>query len=121
MSTNMLKNVIGLLKMISVIIGLPLLAWALAYFYDEGYLGFYWERYEAVYDPELKINRCIGENGELMEGLQSPCAALTMRGIKARERHFKECLARGGESDRCESVSEEWLDSYRPRIKYYSP
>lgn len=111
------KNTMGLAKVLFVLIGVPLIAVGVVYIYEEGYLGFYWERYESIYDPQLKTYRCIDENGELAETLEYPCLVVTQQGQKAQARLAKNCEIGGGEPEKCQKDSYDWLISTQPRTK----
>ncbi len=84
------------------------------YLWDEGYLGFYWERYGSTYDQKLGVSRCLDENGNLMDGLEPPCLVLTLRGRKAMERNQQACEENGGKHDDCRQEAWRWVISTRP-------
>jgi hypothetical protein len=105
----------GLLKVLSAIVGPTVLVLCLGYLWDEGYLGFYWDRYDSIYDPKLNVTRCIDDNGELSQALSPPCAVVNSRGMKARERWAKRCEESGRDSESCTAESYQWLYSTEPK------
>lgn len=112
-----MKTVATLLKLLSVFVGLPIILFGIGYLWDEGYLGFYWDRYDSLYDPKLKVHRCIGDNGELSEDMEPPCLVLTLRGQRAQERRAKQCEEAGGDREGCSTESYSWLYSTQPGAK----
>lgn len=110
-----MKTIAALLKLLSVFVLPPVVVLGIGYLWDEGYLGFYWERYSSLYDPKLGVFRCLDENGELAQGIEPPCLVATSRGAKAQIRHAKQCEDDGGDSDSCSVRAYEWLLSRQPR------
>lgn len=84
------------------------------YLFDEGYLGFYWNRLNSVYDPMVKKTRCIDDVGELMT-LEEPCLILTLRGRKAMERFQQTCEKEGGDAEGCSQEAFRWVYAQQPR------
>lgn len=110
-----MKTIAAVVKLLSVFVVPPMVVLGIGYLWDEGYLGFYWERYASIYDPKVGVFRCLDENGELAEGLQPPCFVATTRGLNAQHRHAKQCEEDGGDSDSCSARAYEWLLSRQPR------
>ena len=110
-----MQTFLKLFKLASVLLG-PLVVVLLGgYLWDEGYLGFYWERYKSTYDPKLGVSRCLDENGELADNLEPPCVVMTSRGRNAMDRRTRDCRSRSQKPEACAAEAYEWLLSTRPK------
>jgi hypothetical protein len=75
---------------------IPLTAMTAFNFWEEGYLGSYWQRWE------LSGNiKCYDKQGRVTSSSQEVCYVLTLRGIKARERLTEACKAKGEKAGKC--------------------
>jgi len=112
-----MKTWLGPLKILVIFFGIPIAVFMGAYLWDEGYLGSYWERYGSLYDPKLKVHRCLNEYGQLAEDLEPPCVMMTLRGRKAMERHKIAYVDSGGNPEVCAAQALQWLLSKEHQLK----
>ena len=83
-----------LLKLLLLPIGAVLTLWLTIYLYQEGLLTDYWESRDALWDPRLKIYRCLDEHGQIdPQDRQPPCSVITLAGQCFGERRIANCLA----------------------------
>src|SRR5829696_7686836 len=85
-------------ELVMVILSLlvPLTVMVAFNFWEEGYLGSYWERWER--NGNIK---CYDQQGRVTSSSQEVCYVLTLRDIKARERLTEACKANGELAERC--------------------
>jgi hypothetical protein len=95
------------LVMVILSVLIPLTALVAFNFWEEGYLGSYWERWERPGDI-----KCYDQHGRLTSSSQETCFVLTLRGIKARERLTEACKAKGGIAGRCLQGAVDELTSH---------
>lgn len=111
-----MQTFLKLFKLASVFLGPLLVVLIGGYLWDEGYVGFYWQRYDSLYDPKLNVVRCLDEHGELAN-FEPPCVVMTERGRKAMERYEVTCEESGGKHDECSRKAYEWLLSKQPKVR----
>ena len=95
------------LVMVILLLLVPLTAIIAFNFWEEGYLGSYWERWERNGDI-----KCYDQQGRVTSSSQETCFVLTLRGIKARERLTEACKATGGIAERCLQRAVDELTSH---------
>lgn len=106
--------ILGVFLLVFIVVPAILLIVGAKYVYTEGYLGFHWQRLNAIYDPKLETFRCLDESGQsLMEGMEPPCRILNQRGQNAMKRYEKACEEKGGTHDACRKAAVEWIYSTR--------
>lgn len=110
-----MQTFLKLFKLVSVLLGPLVVVLLVGYLWDEGYLGFYWEHYESIYDQKLGVYRCLDENGNIEDSLKPPCVVMTSRGRNAMERRVRECRSRSQKPEDCNAEAYEWLLSKRPK------
>ncbi|MEY4529070.1 MAG: hypothetical protein RL768_2789 [Nitrospirota bacterium] len=104
-----------LLKLLLLPIGAVLTLWLTIYLYQEGLLTDYWESRDALWDPRLKIYRCLDEHGQIdPQDRQPPCSVITLAGQRFGERRIANCLAKGGIEKDCAREAWEWVKAMRP-------
>ncbi len=111
-----------ILKILGLMIATVLSVHAVIYVADQGYLADYWEDRESLWDPRLKIFRCLDDQGQIDKAdRQPPCSVITLAGQKLAERHMAKCLKAGGEAQRC--THEAWIFVYamRPEERTKNP
>ena len=104
-----------LVKLFLLIIGTSMSIWLTMYLYQEGYLTDYWETRDALWDPRLKIYRCLDEHGQIdPQDRQPPCSVMTLAGQRFGERRIAKCVAAGGDELECAKEAWEWVYAMRP-------
>src|SRR5215212_2400462 len=96
-------------ELLMVILSLlvPLTVMVAFNFWEEGYLGSYWERWESKGDI-----KCYDQQGRVTSSNQENCYVLTLRGIKARERLTEACKANGESAEKCLQRAVDVLTSH---------
>jgi hypothetical protein len=111
-----------LLKFLGLVMGTTLSLFLTIYLYEQGYLSDYWEPRDSMWDPRLKIFRCLDEHGQLdKDDRQPPCSVMTLPGQKAGDRRIAQCLAKGGDRKQCSEETWRWLYSMRPEERTALP
>lgn len=111
-----------LLKILGLIIGTTLSVNTLIYISDQGYLADYWEPRKSLWDPRLKIFRCLDEHGQIdIADRQPPCSIITLAGQKLAERRIARCITAGGEKERCTHEARSFVYAMRPEERKQSP
>lgn len=104
-----------LVKLLLVPIATALSLWLTSYLYQEGLLTDYWEARDALWDPRLKIYRCLDEHGQIdPQDRQPPCSVMTLSGQRFGERRIASCVARGSAEQECAKEAWEWVKAMRP-------
>ncbi len=104
-----------LLKLLLLSIATALSLWLTSYLYQEGLLTDYWESRDALWDPRLKIYRCLDTNGQIdPQDRQPPCSVMTIAGQRFGERRITNCVAKGGAEQACAREAWEWVKAMRP-------
>jgi hypothetical protein len=104
-----------LFKLLALVLGTTISLWLTIYLYEQGFLTDYWEPRASLWDPRLKIYRCLDENGQIDKAdRQSPCSVMTLAGQRFGERRIAKCMAAGGNEQQCTEEAWRWVYSMRP-------